>query len=105
DPEPPRAPAAKPEAPPEAAGEPAMLPWVIEVVMGIVTPGVVSDPVTIVVHVRGVGMALVIADRGMGAAVPSRIAVEPFRSSMRRGGTMRRHKASAGVSASPTRMA
>ncbi len=50
----------------EAAGEAAMLPGVIEVEAGIIASGVVSNPLAVVVDVRGLGMAFFIATSRSG---------------------------------------
>jgi len=50
----------------EAAGETAMLPGVIEVEAGIIASGVVSNPLAVVVDVRGLGMAFFIATSRSG---------------------------------------
>ncbi len=53
-------------APAEAAGEAAMFPRVIEVEAGIIASGVVSNPLAVVVDVRGFGMSLAVFERRMG---------------------------------------
>jgi hypothetical protein len=41
----------------ESAGEAPMLPWMIDVVVGIVTAGIVSDPFIVRVNVGSFGMS------------------------------------------------
>ncbi len=55
-------------APAEAAGEAAMFPRVLEVEAGIIASGVVSNPLAVVVDVRGFGMSLAVFERRMGVS-------------------------------------
>src|SRR5579863_7571193 len=49
----------------EAAFKPPMFPWIVQVIVRIVTPGVVADPALAVVDMRGIGMAGVVAVVGV----------------------------------------
>ena len=49
---------------PESAAEVAMLEWMIQMIVGIVAPRIMADPLTVGMHVRSVGMSGGIAEIG-----------------------------------------
>ncbi len=49
---------------PESAAEAAMLEWMTQMIVRIVTPRIMANPLTVGMHVRGVGMSGSIAEIG-----------------------------------------